>query len=65
MHSLVVVMGSFLMTGAALAQFPDAHDAAPPGWGGSVFRLSQAYPKSMPAWMTDALYKYERNARNG
>ena len=20
---------------------------------------------SMPAWMTDALYKYERNARNG
>jgi hypothetical protein len=31
------------------ANFPDAHDAPPPGWTGPVFKLSQDYPTTSPA----------------
>jgi hypothetical protein len=34
--------------GAPVEDFPDAHDAAPPNWTGPIFRLSQAYPQTMP-----------------
>lgn len=33
-------------TGAA--NFPDAHEAPPPGWAGHVFKLSQDYPQAPP-----------------
>ena len=33
----------------ALAAFPDAFNAPPPGWTGPVFRLSQTYPTSLPS----------------
>jgi hypothetical protein len=33
---------------AAFAAFPDAHDAPPAGWTGPVFKLSQAYPRTLP-----------------
>jgi hypothetical protein len=36
------------LSGAAYAAFPDAHDAPPAGWTGPVFKLSQAYPGSLP-----------------
>jgi hypothetical protein len=31
------------------AAFPDAHDPAPTGWTGPVFRLSQNFPSTLPA----------------
>ena len=33
----------------ANAAFKDAHDPAPPGWTGKVFKLSQNYPATRPA----------------
>ena len=30
------------------AAFPDAHNPPPPGWTGAVFKLSQAYPATLP-----------------
>jgi hypothetical protein len=38
-----------LALGSAWAQFPDAHDPAPSGWAGPVFRLKQDYPEALPA----------------
>ncbi len=37
-----------LLTGPALAQFPDAHDPPPAGWTGQVFKLKQDYPQALP-----------------
>jgi hypothetical protein len=37
-----------LLTGPALAQFPDAHDPPPAGWTGQVFKLKQDYPQTLP-----------------
>jgi hypothetical protein len=33
---------------AAFAAFPDARDPPPAGWTGPVFKLSQAYPQTLP-----------------
>jgi hypothetical protein len=33
---------------ALKAAFPDAHDPPPAGWTGAVFKLSQAYPITLP-----------------
>src|SRR5262245_307726 len=33
----------------AAAAFPDARDPPPAGWTGPVFKLSQAYPKTLPS----------------
>ena len=46
---IIALVVSCLGTGMAWAQFPDAHNAPPPGWSGPVFRLSQQYPQSLPA----------------
>src|SRR5689334_14137711 len=43
----LMLIGSFV-AGVAYAAFPDAHDAPPSGWTGPVFKLSQAYPASLP-----------------
>src|SRR4051794_5844239 len=37
-----------LWSAAAQAAFNDAHDVPPTGWTGPVFKLSQAYPKTLP-----------------
>jgi hypothetical protein len=43
---------AWIVTGGAAvtvhAAFPDAHDTPPPGWTGPVFKLSQAYPATLP-----------------
>jgi hypothetical protein len=44
----LVVVGVLAMTGTAMAAFPDARNAPPPGWTGPVFKLSQAYPATLP-----------------
>jgi hypothetical protein len=33
----------------ARGAFPDAHNPPPAGWSGPVFKLSQAYPQSLPS----------------
>ena len=38
-----------LASSAIQAAFPDAHNAPPAGWTGPVFKLSQAYPATLPA----------------
>jgi len=43
----LMLIGSFV-AGVAYAAFPDAHDVPPSGWTGPVFKLSQAYPVSLP-----------------
>jgi hypothetical protein len=44
-----MIIGLLVVAGAAQAQFPDARDPPPPGWTGPVFKLSQAYPATLPA----------------
>ena len=44
----VPVPAATTSVGAQVENFPDAHDEAPPNWTGAVFRLSQAYPQTMP-----------------
>lgn len=44
------VAAALLFSAAAFAgTFPDAHESAPAGWTGHVFRLSQAYPTTPPS----------------
>lgn len=44
----IIVLGALLRGQAAQAAFPDAHDPPPSGWTGPVFKLSQAYPATLP-----------------
>lgn len=45
---LALVVGAAAVRLAAQTDFPDAHEAPPPGWTGPVFTLSQAYPAVRP-----------------
>lgn len=45
----VLVVSTLVASPLVQAQFPDAHDPPPPGWTGPVFKLSQAYPATLPA----------------
>jgi hypothetical protein len=52
--SLRVVLTVAVITGALFASagaqtFKNAHNDPPPGWTGPVFKLSQNYPKTLPA----------------
>jgi hypothetical protein len=38
-----------VVSSAAQAAFPDAHDIPPTGWTGPVFKLSQSYPANLPS----------------
>jgi len=46
-----LAIGLYLLFNSSLtlAAFPDARDRPPPGWQGPVFKLSQNYPRSLPA----------------
>jgi hypothetical protein len=48
-RAALIIVGTLLAAGAAHAQFPDAHDPPPAGWTGPVFKLSQAYPATLPS----------------
>src|SRR6185295_14969017 len=43
-----LILGAALCAAHAYAAFPDAHDPPPAGWTGPVFKLSQAYPATLP-----------------
>jgi hypothetical protein len=45
---LSLSLAVLLLTGSAMAQFPDAHDSPPAGWTGQVFKLKQDYPQTLP-----------------
>jgi hypothetical protein len=44
----VLTFALMLVPTLAVAEFPDAHEAAPNDWHGPVFKLSQAYPTVRP-----------------
>jgi hypothetical protein len=45
---VLAIVTALTTAGSALAAFPDARDLPPAGWTGPVFKLSQAYPASLP-----------------
>lgn len=45
-NSVVLLLAA---THARSATFPDAHDLPPANWTGKVFKLSQAYPTTLPS----------------
>jgi len=54
LNSLGMVLNAVVITLALFANasaqtFKNAHDDPPPGWTGPVFKLSQNYPKTLPA----------------
>lgn len=46
--TVLAIVTTLTTAGSALAAFPDARDPPPAGWTGPVFKLSQAYPASLP-----------------
>lgn len=44
-----LAIACILLGEQSFAQFPDAHELPPSGWGGSVFELSQDYPTVLPS----------------
>jgi hypothetical protein len=47
-RSLLFVAVLLATASGSAATFPDAHEPPPAGWTGPVFKLSQAYPSTLP-----------------
>jgi hypothetical protein len=49
LYLVILIVSCLAATPALSVTFPDAHDPPPANWTGKVFKLSQAYPTTLPS----------------